>query len=70
MDFAEGKEALAVAAIFDERRLKRWFDARYPRQIDIAFELLAVVGFVIEILNAGPAQQHNPRFFALTSVDQ
>src|SRR5262249_30134480 len=28
MDFAEGKEAMAVAAIFDEGRLQRWFDAR------------------------------------------
>ncbi len=27
MDFAEGEEAVAVAAIIDERRLKRRFDA-------------------------------------------
>ena len=44
--------------------------ARYPREIDIAPELFAVVGFVIEILNTGAAQQDNPCFFGLTGVDQ
>src|SRR5690606_39013904 len=29
MNFAEGKETMAIAAIFDERGLERWFDARY-----------------------------------------
>ena len=28
MDFAEGQEAVAIAAIIDERRLKRRFDPR------------------------------------------
>ena len=70
MDFTEGKEALAVSAIFDEGRLKGRFDACHTRQIDISLELLAVFGFVIEILNAGSTQQNNPRFFALTGVDQ
>ena len=70
MNFTEGQKALTVAAIFHKGRLKGRFDARYPRQIYIAFELLAVLSFVVEILNAGSAQQHNPRFFGLTSVDQ
>jgi hypothetical protein len=70
MDFAEGKETLTVATILDECRLQGRFDACYPRQIDIAFELLSVFGFVIEILNAGSTEQNNPRFFALTSVDK
>ena len=70
MDFAEGEEALAVAAIFDEGCLKGRFYARDPRQIYVALELFAVVGFVIEILNTGATQQDNPCLFGLTGVDQ
>ena len=43
MDFAERQETVAVAAIFDEGGLKRRFDARHPRQIDVSFELLLVL---------------------------
>ena len=43
MDFAEGQETVAVAAIFDEGGLKRRFDARHARQIDVSFELLLVL---------------------------
>src|SRR3546814_4918522 len=39
VDFAEGQEAVTVAAIFDERRLQRRFDAGDLGQIDIALEL-------------------------------
>ena len=70
MDFAEGEEALAVATIFDEGCLEGRLYARYPREIDIALELFAVVGFVIEILNTGAAQQDDPCLFGLTGVDQ
>ena len=43
MDFAERQETVAVSAIFDEGGLKRRFDARHPRQIDVSFELLLVL---------------------------
>ena len=69
MDFTEGKEALTVAAIFDKRGLKRGFDTRYACEINIAFELLAVLGLVIEILNTGAAQKDDPCLFGLTGVD-
>ena len=36
MDFAEGEEAVAVAAVIDERGLQRRLDARHFRQIDVA----------------------------------
>ncbi len=36
MDFAEGEEAVAVAAVIDEGGLQRRLDARHLRQIDIA----------------------------------
>src|SRR5690606_21762737 len=40
MNFAERKKAMAVAAIFHERRLKGRFDAGYLRKIDISSKLL------------------------------
>ena len=36
MDFAEGQEAVAVAAVVDEGRLQRRLDARHLGQIDVA----------------------------------
>jgi len=36
MDFAEGEEAVAVAAVIDEGGLQRRLNARHLRQIDIA----------------------------------
>src|SRR3546814_13362866 len=38
VDLAKGEEAVAIAAIFDERRLQRRFDAGYLGQIDIRSE--------------------------------
>ncbi|KAI1692978.1 n-acetylmuramoyl-L-alanine amidase domain-containing protein [Ditylenchus destructor] len=57
VDFAEGQEAVAVAAIFDERRLERGLHAGYLGQIDIALELPALGGLEI-----------NPRFGWLTGA--
>ena len=70
MNFAEGQKSLPVAAIFYKGGLKRGFDARHTRQIYIALELLAVLGFVIEILNTGATQQDNPCLFGLSGVDK
>jgi hypothetical protein len=36
MDFAERQEAVAVAAVFDERGLQRGFNPRHLGEIDIA----------------------------------
>src|SRR3546814_2185224 len=52
MDFAEGQESVAIAAIFDERRLQRRFDAGNLGQIDIALELLVLGGLEIKLLDA------------------
>ena len=37
MDFREGEEAVAVAAVIDEGRLQRRLDARHLGEIDVAF---------------------------------
>src|SRR3546814_1165719 len=49
VDLAKGEEAVAIAAIFDERRLQRRFDAGYLGQIDIALELLVLGGLEIQL---------------------
>ena len=41
MDFAEGQEAVAVAAVVDEGRLQRRLDARHLGEIDIAAQEFA-----------------------------
>ena len=43
MDFAERQETVAIAAILDEGGLKRWFDARHARQVDVSLELFLVL---------------------------
>ena len=42
MDFAEGEEAVAIAAIVDESGLKRRFDAGYLGEVDVSADLLLV----------------------------
>ena len=42
MNFAEGEEAVAIAAVIDERGLQRRLDARHLRQIDVAAKLFTV----------------------------
>jgi len=42
MDFAEGQEAVAVAAVIDEGGLQRGLDPRDLGQIDVAAKLFTV----------------------------
>jgi hypothetical protein len=70
MDFAEGQEAVAVAAVFDEGRLQRRFDARDLGQIDIAAQLFALGGLEIKFFDAIAAHHHDPGLFRVGGVDQ
>ena len=63
MDLAERKEAVAVAAIVDERRLKRRFDAGDLGQIDVAAKLLTFSGLEIEFFDFVAAQHNDPGLF-------
>jgi hypothetical protein len=69
MNFAEGQEAMAVAAIVHERGLQRRLDARHLGQIDVALQLSAVRRLVVELLNAASANHHHPGFFRVGGVD-
>nr|WP_276328807.1 hypothetical protein [Bradyrhizobium erythrophlei] len=70
MDFAEGEEAVAVAAIFDEGRLQRRLDARDLGEVDIAAQLFALGGLEIKFFDAIAADHDNPGLFRVGSIDQ
>ena len=70
MDFVEGKEAMAIAAIFNESRLQRGFDPGNPSQVNITLELFAVGGLEVEIFDSVSACHDHPRFFRLGGVDK
>ena len=70
MDFAESQKAVAVAAIFDEGRLKRRLHPGHFGQIDIASQLFSVSGFEVEFLDPVSANHHNPCFFRVGGIDQ
>jgi hypothetical protein len=70
MDFVEGQEAVAVAAILDKGRLQRRLNARHLGEIDIAPELLSVLALEIKFFNAVPIEHHHARLFGVGGVDQ
>ena len=70
VDFAEGQEAVAVAAIFDEGRLQRRFYARDLGEVDIAAQLFALGGLEIKFFDAIAADHDNPGLFRVGSIDQ
>ena len=70
MDFGESQEAVAVAAVIDEGGLQRGLDPRYLRQIDIAPDLLFVLGFKVEFFNAVSTNDDNARLFFVRRVDK
>ena len=69
MDFAEREKAVAIAAIFDERRLQRRFDAGYTCEINVALDLLAIGRFKVEFLNTVSLEDRHPGFFLVARID-
>ena len=70
VDFAERQEAVAVAAIFDERRLQRRLYARDLGEIDIAAQLPAARRLEVELLDPVSAQHHHPGLLRVGGVDE
>ncbi|MGY3603420.1 hypothetical protein [Bradyrhizobium neotropicale] len=70
MDFAEGKEAMAVAAILDERRLQRRLYARHLGEVNIAAQLLALGSLEIKFFDAIAADHDDPGLFRVGGIDQ
>ena len=69
VNFGEGQEAVAVAAVVNESGLQRGLDPRYFRQIDVAAYLLLVLGFEVEFFNTVTANDDNARLFFVRRVD-
>ena len=70
MDLAERKEAMAVAAIVDERRLERRLDPRHLGKIDVALELELGGSLEIEIGEMPVIEHDRPGFLRVVRVDQ
>ena len=69
MDFAEGQEAVAIAAIFDEGGLKRRFYAGDLGEIDVAAQLLALGGLEVKFFDAVAADHNDPGLFRVGGID-
>jgi hypothetical protein len=70
MNFAEGEEAVAVAAILDKGRLQRRLYPRDLGEINIAAQLLALGGFKIKFFDAIAADHDDPGLFRVGGIDQ
>ncbi|MFC7691387.1 hypothetical protein ACFQY5_19255 [Paeniroseomonas aquatica] len=70
MDFGEGQEAVAVAAVFHEGGLKAGFDPDHLGQVDIALERTFGRGLEVEFLEPRAVQHHHAGFFRVGCVDQ
>ncbi len=70
VDFAEGQEAVAIAAIVDEGGLERRLDPGYLGEIDVAAELAAAGGLEIEFLDPVAAKHDHPGLLRMGRVDK
>ncbi|WP_283842893.1 hypothetical protein [Bradyrhizobium semiaridum] len=70
MDFAEGEEAVPVAAILDEGGLQRRLYARHLGEVDIAAQLLALGGLEIKLFDAIATDHDDPGLFRVGGIDQ
>jgi hypothetical protein len=70
MNFAEGEEAVAVAAVIDERRLERRLDPGHLGEIDVALQLSARGRLEIEFLDAIAAHDDHPSLLRVRRVDE
>jgi hypothetical protein len=70
MDFTEGQEAMAVAAIFDEGRLQRRLYAGDLGEIDVSAQLLALGSLEVKLFDTIAADHNDPGLFRVGGIDQ
>ena len=70
VDFAEGEEAVAIAAVIDERSLERRLYPDDFGEIDIAFELLVLGRLEVKLLDPVSLDDGNPGFFRVARIDK
>ncbi len=64
------EEAVAIAAIIDERRLERRLDPSYLGEINVTLELFMLFGLEIKFLDPGSLDDGDPSFLGMARVDQ
>src|SRR5438552_2322954 len=70
MDFREGEEAVAVATVFDERRLQRRLDADHLGEVDVALQRLARRRLEIELFKSCTVDDDHPCLFGVARIDE
>ena len=70
VNFVEGQEAVAIAAIFDEGRLQGRFDAGDLCQINIAAQQFSGGRLVVEFFYPAIAKHHDPGLFRVGGIDK
>ncbi len=70
MDFAEGKEPVTVAAIFDEGGLQGGLYPRDLGKVDVTAQLLALGGLEIKLFDAVATDHDDPGLFRVGGIDQ
>jgi len=70
MDFAEGQEAVAVAAVFHKARLERRLHAGDLGEVDVSFERPAAGYFDVELFKLPSVHHRDPRLFRVGGIDQ
>ncbi|WP_275451369.1 MULTISPECIES: hypothetical protein [Bradyrhizobium] len=70
MDFAEGQEAVPVAAILDEGSLQRRLYARDLGEVNVAAQLFALGSLEIKLFDAIAADHDDPGLFRVGGIDQ
>ncbi|MGY4313216.1 hypothetical protein ACVWW1_002519 [Bradyrhizobium sp. JR3.5] len=70
MDFAEGQEAVPVAAILDEGSLQRRLYARNLGEVNVAAQLFALGGLEIKLFDAIATDHDDPGLFRVGGIDQ
>ena len=61
---------MAVAAIFNKRRLERWLHPGHFGKIDIAPKLFSIRRLKIEFFDAVTSDDDDPGFFRMRRIDQ
>ena len=70
MDLAEGQEAVAVAAILDERRLQRGLDPGHLGEVDVALDLPLGRALEIEVDEVAVHRARPPGSLRVGRIDQ
>ena len=70
MNFVERQETVSVAAVVDERRLKRRFDSGDFGEVDVPLELGLRGRLEVKFLGTVSLDDHDPGFFRVGRVDE